>query len=98
MKHKPERMKLSEIVNAMDCRAVEPWYETMGIEIEGLAEAFAAVRAADMAQDYDAANASLDVADEIEAAYLTAHGDDMVDVSWPEHVLTPRFNSDASYQ
>ncbi len=31
------------------------------------------------------------------AAYLAAHGRDSYRVTWPEHVVTPHFNSDANY-
>ena len=34
----------------------------------------------------------------IEAAYLSEHSHDLYLVSWPDHVINPRFNSDASYQ
>lgn len=33
-----------------------------------------------------------------EHEYIQQHGDDVYLVSWPDHVMNPRFNSDASYQ
>lgn len=32
-----------------------------------------------------------------EEAYLAAHEKDVYRVVWPEHVIVPRFNSDANY-
>lgn len=32
------------------------------------------------------------------ARFLAAHGRDLYRVTWPEHVIVPRFNSDARYQ
>lgn len=84
MKHEPLTTTLSDCINRVDVRSDSPWYDVMGVNIPGLREAIAADE--------------LDTADAIEAEYITRHGSDQITVVWPEHVLTPRFNSDASYQ
>ena len=86
-KHESEIVTLADIINGIDERSSDQWYEIMGIEIEGLTEANANGEADDFA-----------AASEIEAAYIRQHERDTYRVSWPEHVITPRYNSDASYQ
>ena len=67
----------------MDDNLSDPWYVVMGIEINGLHS---------LTRAEDCINAA-----EKEEAYLEIHRDDVVIVSWPEHVITPRYNSDATY-
>lgn len=85
MTHETRTMTLGEIINRLD--SDDCWYEVMGIDIAGLD---AALRDAD-ADDFDAAN-------QIEAAYIQQHENDVYEVSWPEHVTVPRLNSDADYR
>ena len=81
-KHEPVETTLGEAVDQIT--SGDPWCEVMGINLPGWQEAMDS-------DDYEAAG-------QIEADYLKAHGDDAISVTWPEHVLIPRFNSDANYR
>lgn len=85
-KHEPQALKLSEIIDRMTNHTDDNWPDVMMIDIPGLTEAEA------IGEQDDWKKAS-----EIEAEYLDQHADDLYEVRWPEHVTTPRFNSDASY-
>lgn len=86
-KHESEIVTLADIINGVDERSSDQWYEIMGIEIDGLVEA----NENGEADDFELAN-------EIEAGYIRKHENDTYRVSWPEHVKSPRYDSDASYQ
>ncbi len=96
-KHKPLETTLRDCIERIDDRNPDPWYDVMGIEIPGLAAALSDVDAAEAIANYDEAELLLAKADAIEAAYIRQHANDPITVVWPEHVLTPRFNSDATY-
>ena len=85
-KHAPQQLKLSAIIDRMADHTDENWPTVMGIDVPGLAEA-----EANGEQD------DLEKASAIEAEYLKQHENDIYEVQWPDHVTTPRFNSDASY-
>lgn len=76
---------LAEIIDRIDSdrHADAEWYDVMGIEIPGLADAMA--------------NDDLDAASEIEAAYIREHESDMYEVRWPDYAIAPRYDGDASY-
>jgi hypothetical protein len=69
----------------------------MGIEIEGLAEA-RRLAVEFTGDDEDFARGLFGALDRIESDYLAAHSHDMIEVSWPDHVVVARFNSDATYR
>jgi len=90
-KHKTEELTLSEIINRIDDRNPNKWYEIVGIAIPGLALAYYT------AVNNDADDDPFEICNKIEADYLEKHGNDKYRVSWPEHVTFPRFNNDAFY-
>jgi len=59
------------------------WQCIIGIEIDGLPEAYAA--------------ADNDLAHNLESEYIKAHSSDKYRVTWPDHVSVKKFNSDATY-
>lgn len=87
MRHEPETLTLADIINSIGFHSDELWYDIVGVEIEGLAEAIENGEGDDF-----------DHASELETDYIDAHKNDKYLVSWPEHVITPRYDSDASYQ
>ncbi len=84
MKHATEIVTLGEIVDAVDPDSCDPWYVIMGVEIPGL-------HSLTVAED------GIDAAAK-EQRYLDTHADDKYHVSWPDHVITPKYDSDANYQ
>lgn len=83
MRHEPERTTIAAVIEGIDPRADQMWWQIIGIEIPGLAEAEAA-------EDFDRASA-------IEANWLREHDQDPVVVTWPEHVRVPAYDSDATF-
>lgn len=81
-KHESEKVTLGEIIGAMDDETLTEWWRVMGVDLP----------------DYDPSTADLKEFIAKEALYLDEHRDDLYLVSWPDHVINPRFNSDASYQ
>jgi hypothetical protein len=92
-KHKDELHKLSDILNYIDMHTDECWIDVMGIDIEGYNEA---------ESDWVESNGENEDAREkmlkLREDFAKAHANDIYLVSWPEHVTTPRFNSDAWYR
>ena len=88
-KHKSEKVTLKEIIEMIeDCRhSDDPWYDVIGVDIEGLDEALAKGEQDDFEE-----------ASRIESEYIQRHENDVYEINWPDHVITPRYNSDASYQ
>ena len=91
-KHKDQIVTLGEIIDRIPANSVSQWYEIMGIQVPGLVEALK------HAAETDESNDAFDQASQIEADYVRAHQNDKFRVMWPEHVTSPKFNSDASYQ
>ena len=85
MKTANETTTLKAIFNAMDDQNACEWWSVMDIEIPGIAEIIKS-----NSQDFDAM-------DRIAQEFFTKHQDDIVIVMWPEHVITPKYNSDAIY-
>jgi hypothetical protein len=85
-KHKPQTLQLSEIINRIDSHTDESWFDVMGIDLPGLDEA----KAIDGPDDFAAQS-------QVEAEYIDEHECDLYEVRWPEHVVYPKFNSDACY-
>ena len=92
-KHETEELTLSDIINRIEDRNPNKWYEIVGIDIPGLDEAY---RAAVNDCDDDDEDPFV-ICNKIEADYLKEHGNDKYRISWPEHVTFPRFNNDAFY-
>lgn len=90
-RHETMELTLSEIINRIEDRNPNKWYEIVGIAIPGLDEAYQA------ACSNDADDDPFEVCNKIEADYLEKHGNDKYLVDWPEHVTFPRFNNDAFY-
>lgn len=86
-KHKKSKVTLGDLLTLVDKHCDGRWWDVVGVDIPGLDELMDSGEQAD-----------LDRASEIEADYLKAHMDDAYIVSWPEHVIVPQYNSDASYQ
>ncbi len=84
VKHEDERHTLGDIINYIGDEY--RWFEEMGVEIPGLADAEARGEEDDFRQ-----------ASAIEAAYIREHEHDVYEIMWPDHVSTKRFNSDASF-
>jgi hypothetical protein len=93
-KHKPEEIKLGDLIDAMRDNP-QSWWHIMGVEIPGLAEAW---QEALCYEDLDHLDLLIAKAQQIEGVYINKHKDDVYLVSWPEHVSDPRYNGDASYQ
>ena len=89
MRHENEITTLGEIINHMaeHDNSGQMWFEVMDVEIPGLDAASEKARETD---DWDEA-------ERIEAEYIKEHERCQVTVMWPQHVTTPRYNSDASY-
>lgn len=87
-KHEPATMTIGQIINAIDERSSDPWYDVIGVKIPGLKEAINTI-----GEDED-----WTAIDDIEASYIAEHRNDVYLVSWPDHVSCPRFNGDANYQ
>jgi len=87
MKHDPQQMTISELVNRIDADGdnfdIFDALETGSQKPPGNAD--------DFAQEYDAYDAAI-------AAFIREHGSELVEVTWPEHVVTPRCNHDANYR
>lgn len=81
-KHKSEKVTLGEIIGAMDDETLTEWWNAIGVELA----------------DYNPQAADLKEFIAKEMSYLEEHREDLYLVSWPDHVINPRFNSDASYQ
>ena len=90
-KHETEELTLSEIINRIEDRNPNKWYEIVGIDVPGLDEAYQSALNNDSDED------PFELCNKIEADYLREHGSDKYRVSWPEHVTFPRFNNDAFY-
>lgn len=93
-KHKPEELTLAEIIDHMSDEDAADWWKVMGVDVGGLDIAWKVY----MESDDRYSNGAMKVAETIQAEYLKEHDQDRYLVSWPEHVLTPKFNSDANYQ
>ena len=89
-KHKPEELTLGEIINYMSDQDAAEWWRVMGVDVPGIEEAIESAEYEEALTDHRG--------DEIEANYLEDHVTDRYRVSWPDHVITPKFNADASYQ
>lgn len=85
-KHKTRQMTINQIIDAIDPRDGRMWHELIGLEISGLREL----------RD-DCTQEEIDEDSRIEAEYLRQHGEDTYEVSWPDHVIHPQINGDASY-
>ena len=88
-KHETQTVSVCEAIEYFENDTRMPsdtWYECFGFEyeIDGLVEAMDA-------GDYNKAN-------DIESEWLKQHGNDNITVSWPDHVITPLYNGDASYE
>lgn len=84
VKHENEQHTLKEIIDGIDDSNPESFWEIIGIEIPGVWTA--------------AAMGDHETGGELVGNYIEAHKNDVYEVIWPEHVTTPRFNSDATYR
>jgi len=79
-----ETVTLRAVINSIEDRCQEEWWEVMDVEIEGLAEALR--------------EEAYNVAESLEEEYIAEHGDDLWEVTWPEHVVRRVYNGDAWYR
>ena len=86
-KHKAQTATLNEMLTLIGSHTDTPWFDVVGIDIDGLDDA----RADGESDDFEDAT-------RIEREYIEAHRNDVYQITWPEHVTVPRFNSDAYYQ
>ena len=96
MKKKPqtEYYTLSDIIDCMDGVSMSVWWEVMGITIPNLSNAIAVAEVL-AEEDCDDPYGTVD---ELEDEYVRQHGLDVYEVSWPEHCIHRKFNSDATYR
>lgn len=105
-KHKSQLLTLGELINLMEPAAGRwpedsHWFERMpAIDIPGLAEVrerIAAINEACQAADNPEFDRLCEEEDRLEAEYIREHENDKYVISWPEHVINPRYDSDANY-
>ena len=84
MKHTPETVTVKDIISLIKRDTCIPWFDLLGAEMQGYNKAVDA-------ENYDKAA-------DIELTWLREHSEGTVEVSWPEHVIIPRYNDDANYR
>jgi hypothetical protein len=92
-KHKDELHRLSDLLCLIELHTDDCWIDVMGIDIEGYIEA-ESEWVESQGENQDAGDKLIKLRED----FARAHANDIYLVSWPEHVTTPRFNSDATYR
>lgn len=93
MKHNPEIYTLGEIINSIPPNFDGDWTDLVPHSDPAIEVAKARIQ--EMMDAGDDHQEALDELWEAEACYIRAHENDRYEVSWPEHVTTPRINGDA---
>lgn len=71
-----------------------PWLEVMGIDIPGYEELEKRLATEDLENHQEI----IDQMSALEDKWLAENGEKTCEIDWPEHVISPRFNSDAWYR